>query len=173
MKVLPSRGGNGGRRGRRMRATNLPPMSAQMKRVVTPKRLPPGRHSFSVMDHTAPKRTATKRTEEDTNIRLLMDPTHRRLEPELKNIPSLTFGDERSQEASRRTRTESAKQGAAHHWWVGVGASIHHWVSGDKIGGLLCDIGTGAAPHYNLDLIHIQVLEISGQEKVFEVFVIL
>lgn len=90
-----------------------------------------------------------------------------------ENIPSLTFGDERSQEASRRTRTESAKQGAAHHWRVGVGASIHHWVSGDKIGGLLCDIGTGAAPHYNLDLIHIQVLEISGQEQVVEVFVIL
>lgn len=89
MKVLPSRGGNGGRRGRRMRATNLPPTSAQMKRVVTPKRLPPGRHSFSVMDHTAPKRTATKRTEEDTNIRLLMDPTHRRLEPELKTFRHL------------------------------------------------------------------------------------
>lgn len=144
-----------------------------MKSVVTPKRLPPGRHSSSVMDHTAPKRTAVKRTEEDANIRPLMNPTHLRPEPELDTTPPLTFGDERSQEASRRTWTEPAQQGAAHHRWVGVGASIHHWVSGNKIGGLLCDIGTGAAPHHNLDLIHIQLLKISRREQVFDLFIIL
>lgn len=64
--ALPRRGGNGGSLGRRMRATNFPPMSAQMKRIVMPNRLPPGRHSSSVMDHTTPKSTAAKRTGEDT-----------------------------------------------------------------------------------------------------------
>lgn len=84
-----------------------------------------------------------------------------------ENAPPLTFGDQRSQEASRGTRTEPAKQGAAHHRRVGVGAGVHHRVSGNEIGGLLCDIGTGAAPHYDLDLIHVQVLEISRREQVF------
>lgn len=144
-----------------MRDTNLPPMSEQMKRIVTPKRLPPGRHSSSVMDHTTPKRTAAKRTDGDNNKK--KQPRHRWLPSHLTNIPPPTFGDEGSQKASRRARTESAKQGAAHHRRVGVGASIHHWVSGDKIGGLLCDVGTGATPHDNLDLIHVQVLEISRQ----------
>lgn len=88
-----------------------------------------------------------------------MRPAHLKLEPELKTL--LTFGDEGSQEAPRRTRTEPAKQGTAHHRRVGVGAGVHHWVSGDEIGGLLRDIRTGAAAHYNLDLIHIQVLEIN------------
>lgn len=49
-----------------MRATSLPPMSEQMKRIVMPNRLPPGRHSSSVIDHTTPKSTAAKRTGEDT-----------------------------------------------------------------------------------------------------------
>lgn len=51
--------------GRWTRATNLPPMSAQMKRIVMPNRLPPGRHSSSVIDHTTPKSTAAKRTGRD------------------------------------------------------------------------------------------------------------
>lgn len=71
--VLPRSGGNGGRPGRRIRATSLPPMRAQMKMLVMPKRLPPGRHSFSVMDHTAPKSTAAKRTAVNTEFRLLQD----------------------------------------------------------------------------------------------------
>lgn len=71
--ALPRSGGNDGRPGRRMRATSLPPMRAQMKRLVMPKRLPPGRHSSSVIDHTAPKSTAAKRAAVDTNIKLIMD----------------------------------------------------------------------------------------------------
>lgn len=51
----------------------MPPMRAQMKRLVTPKRFPPGRHSFSVMDHTAPKSTAAKRAAVNTELRLLQD----------------------------------------------------------------------------------------------------
>lgn len=145
-------------------------MSAQMKSVVTPKRLPPGRHSSSVMDHTTPKRTAAKRTEEDAKHQAADESNTPETRTGTGNVPPLTFGDERSQEASGRTRTEPAQQGAAHHRRVGVGASIHHWVSGKKIGGLLCDIGTGAAPHDNLDLIHIQVLEIRRREQAFEVF---
>lgn len=146
-------------------------MSAQMKRIVTPKRLPPGRHSSSVMDHTTPKRTAAKRTDEDKKNPFTYG-YHRMATTRAENIPPPTFGDEGSQKASRRARTESAKQGAAHHRRVGVGASIHHWVSGDKIGGLLCDIGTGATPHDNLDLIHVQVLEISTQDRVSAVCII-
>lgn len=71
--ALPRSGGSGGRPGRWIRATSLPPMRAQMKRLVTPKRLPPGRHSFSVMDHTAPKSTAAKRAAVDTEFGLLQD----------------------------------------------------------------------------------------------------
>lgn len=48
-----------------MRDTNLPPVTAQMKSTVMPNRFPPGRHSFSVMDHTTPKSTPAKRTGEN------------------------------------------------------------------------------------------------------------
>lgn len=126
-----------------------------MKRVVTPNRFPPGRHSSSVMDHTTPKRTAAKRTEQDRKRQVLG------LRAGAGNIPTLTFGDQRSQEASGRARAKSAEQRAAHHRRVGVGAGVHHGVTGKEIGGLLRDVGTGAATHHHLDLIHIQVLETS------------
>ena len=50
--------------GRRMRATSFPPVTAQIKSTVMPNRFPPGRHSFSVIDHTAAKSTAANSTEE-------------------------------------------------------------------------------------------------------------
>lgn len=56
------------------------------------------------------------------------------------------------------------KQGTADHWRVCVGACIHHRISRDKVGGLLCDIWTGAAPYHDLDLVHIQVLEKQDQK---------
>lgn len=55
------------------------------------------------------------------------------------------------------------EQGAADHWRVCVGASIHHRVSRNKIGGLLRDIWSGAAPYHHLDLVHIKVLEKEDQ----------
>lgn len=55
---IPSKGGNGGSFGKRMRPNSFPPATEQMKSVTIPKRFPPGRHSFSVMDHTTPKSTA-------------------------------------------------------------------------------------------------------------------
>lgn len=67
----------------------------------------------------------------------------------------LTFGDDRGQKASWRTWTKSAKQGATDHRWFSVGASVHPWVSGNKIGGFLCNIWTRAAPYNHLDLVHI------------------
>lgn len=55
---LPRRGGKGGSFGRRMSPITLPAMTAQMNSTTMPNRLPPGSHSFTVMDHTTPKRTA-------------------------------------------------------------------------------------------------------------------
>ena len=83
---------------------------------------------------------------------------------ELTEIPPiLTFGNEGSQKASWWTWAKSLEQRAADHWWVCVGACIHHRVSRNKIGGLLGDIWSGAAPYHHLDLVHIQVLEREDQ----------
>lgn len=75
----------------------------------------------------------------------------------------LTFSNERGQKASWWTWAKPAEQRAADHWRVCVSASIHLRVSRNKVGGLLCDIWTGAAPHHHLDLVHVQVLEEEDQ----------
>ncbi len=75
----------------------------------------------------------------------------------------LTFSNERGQKASWWAWAKLAEQGAADHWWVCVGASIGHRVFGNKIGGLLRHIWSGAAPYNHLDLVHIQVLEREDQ----------
>lgn len=197
--ALPSSGGNGGRPGKWIRATSLPPMRAQMKRLVTPKRLPPGRHSFSVMDHTAPKSTAAKRAAVNNELRLLQDNSdgnktllNWKSKKGDKSIAELnskyvveqtihlrlcyrdwyryswisssctlnrTLCDKRGQKASWRAWAKPAKQRATDHRRVCVGPSIHHSISGNKVGGLLSDIWTGAAPDHYLDLVHIKVLD--------------
>lgn len=52
--------------GKCMRPNSFPPATEKINKVTMPKRFPPGRHSFSVMDQTTPKSTAamdtTKRT---------------------------------------------------------------------------------------------------------------
>lgn len=65
--LIPSKGGNGGSFGKRMRPNSFPPATEQMKSVTMPKRFPPGRHSFSVMDHTTPKSTAAMITAHTKN----------------------------------------------------------------------------------------------------------
>lgn len=57
----------GGKLGRRMSPTSFPPMREQINTVMMPKRLPPGRHSFLVMDQTTPNTTAAMDTATQTH----------------------------------------------------------------------------------------------------------
>ena len=61
----PRSGGKGGSLGNRMCPTILPPATALMNTIVIPNMFPPGRHSFSVMDHNTPNSTAAMATERE------------------------------------------------------------------------------------------------------------
>lgn len=55
--------------GKCMRPNSFPPATEQINKVTMPKRFPPGRHSFSVMDQTTPKSTAAMDTTKGTRTK--------------------------------------------------------------------------------------------------------
>ena len=70
-----------------------------------------------------------------------------------------TFSDQRGQQAPGGAGADLAEQRAAHHGGVRVGAGVDHGVAGQEVGGLLGDVGGGAAAHHHLDLVDVEVLE--------------